>query len=368
MGRPRQRPGQLARPAPDPEFLPGDHDDGVRELMRWICIRAEPLPTARWAWRCRPGAARRAPVERPQRATSCSGLAVIVVVLTSSLLRSQFGRAFMAIRDNELAAAAVEYRPTVCFVLALAWSGSWSAWGAPCTRRWWGHVTPEAFNLLELILHFAVVMVGGLASLAGSVIGRRSCSPRRPELFRSFPGDAGTGAGALLIIVVLLILPRGLVSLLDRGLSLFRERCCREWRWRSSMLGWAHRALRRAHCGRGGLVPRRARRGAGHHRAERRRQDVAVQCGDRARAAERGGDHLPRRAGSTAWPRTWCRRRASAGHSRTGDLRRADRAGERAGWSSHGGAKPASSASYSGCGGPGRWSGRPRPVPASCWT
>jgi len=89
-----------------------------------------------------------------------------------------------------------------------------------------GHVTPEAFNLLELILHFAIVMVGGLASLAGSVIGAIVLTTT-PELFRSFPGVQELML-SLLIIGVLLFLPRGLVSLLARRWPLFHERYYRE--------------------------------------------------------------------------------------------------------------------------------------------
>jgi branched-chain amino acid transport system permease protein len=89
-----------------------------------------------------------------------------------------------------------------------------------------GHVTPEAFNLLELILHFAVVMVGGLASLGGSVLGALVLTTT-PELFRSLPGVQELVL-ALLIIVILLFLPSGLVSLLARRLPLFRERYYRD--------------------------------------------------------------------------------------------------------------------------------------------
>ena len=87
-------------------------------------------------------------------------------------------------------------------------------------------MTPEAFNLLELILHFAVVMVGGLASLAGSVIGAIVLTTT-PELFRSFPGVQELVL-SFVIIGVLLFLPRGLVSLLARRWSVFHERYYRE--------------------------------------------------------------------------------------------------------------------------------------------
>jgi branched-chain amino acid transport system permease protein len=153
-------------------------------------------------------------------------LAVLMVALTSSLLRSRYGRAFMAIRDNELAAAAVGIPTDRYFVLAFAWSGFVVGVGGAMYTALVGHVTPEAFNLLELILHFAVVMVGGLASLAGSVIGAIVLTTT-PELFRSFPGVQELVL-AVLIVGVLLFLPRGVVSLLARRWAPFRERYYRE--------------------------------------------------------------------------------------------------------------------------------------------
>jgi len=153
-------------------------------------------------------------------------LVVVVVLLTSSLLRSRFGRAFMAIRDNELAAAAMGIPTDRYFVLAFAWSGFVVGVAGSMYTALVGHVTPEAFNLLELILHFAIVMVGGLASLTGSVIGAIVLTTT-PELFRNFPGVQELVLSAL-IIGVLLFLPRGLVSLLARRWPVFHERYYRE--------------------------------------------------------------------------------------------------------------------------------------------
>ena len=69
----------------------------------------------------------------------------------------------MAIRDNELAAASMGIPTARYMVLAFAWSGfvvgTAGALYAVLVRQ----VSPEAFDLLELILHFGIVIVGGLA-------------------------------------------------------------------------------------------------------------------------------------------------------------------------------------------------------------
>jgi branched-chain amino acid transport system permease protein len=197
------------------------------ELLRWIYIRAEPLTNGSMGLAVPP------PVLLGLRLSSDRSkfyvflaLVVVVVLLTSSLLRSRFGRAFMAIRDNELAAAAMGIPTDRYFVLAFAWSGFVVGVAGAMYTALVGHVTPEAFNLLELILHFAVVMVGGLASLAGSVIGAIVLTTT-PELFRSFPGVQELVL-SFVIIGVLLFLPRGFVSLLARRWPVFHERYYRE--------------------------------------------------------------------------------------------------------------------------------------------
>lgn len=197
------------------------------ELLRWIYIRAEPLTNGSMGLAVPP------PMLFGLRLQSdlskfyvFLALVVVIVLLTGSLLRSRFGRAFMAIRDNELAAAAMGIQTDRYFVLAFAWSGFVVGVAGSMYTALVGHVTPEAFNLLELILHFAIVMVGGLASLAGSVIGAIVLTTT-PELFRSFPGVQELVL-SLLIIGVLLFLPRGLVSLLAQRWPVFRERYYRE--------------------------------------------------------------------------------------------------------------------------------------------
>jgi branched-chain amino acid transport system permease protein len=87
-------------------------------------------------------------------------------------------------------------------------------------------VFPESFSLIELILHFAMVLVGGTGSLIGSVIGGVTLTAL-PEYFRQFPGLEELFFGAL-IILILLFLPKGIVSILARLSPVFRERYYRD--------------------------------------------------------------------------------------------------------------------------------------------
>lgn len=153
-------------------------------------------------------------------------LVTLLVLATSGLLRSRIGRAFVAIRENELAAAGMGIPTSRMIVLAFAWSGFVVGLGGALYAALVRRVSPDAFDLVELMLHFAIVVVGGLGSIAGSLLGAVVLTTS-PELMRDLPGFE-TILLAVLMIVVLLALPRGLVSLAERVLPSLRQRFSRD--------------------------------------------------------------------------------------------------------------------------------------------
>ncbi|MDA0998621.1 MAG: branched-chain amino acid ABC transporter permease [Proteobacteria bacterium] len=153
-------------------------------------------------------------------------LTVLVVKATSNLLRSKIGRAIVAIRDNEASTASLGIHTANYIILAFVWSGAVvgvaGAMFAALTER----VFPESFGLTEIIVHFGMVLVGGTGSIVGSVIGAITLTAL-PEYFRQFPGMDELFFGVV-IVLVLLFLPKGLVSLLHRVSPVFRERYYRD--------------------------------------------------------------------------------------------------------------------------------------------
>jgi branched-chain amino acid transport system permease protein len=193
------------------------------ELMRWTYIRWEVLtggsmgmavPTATlFGWAL--------DTDR-RRFYAFLALVVLLVAITDRLLRSRFGRAFLAIKDNEIAAAAMGIPTDRYIVLAFAWGGAVVGVGGAMFAISVGHLTPVSFDLTELIRQFAIIMVGGLASLTGAIIGAVIVTVA-PQVFISFPGFDELVFG-LLIVLVILFLPRGLASLLARVHPAFVER------------------------------------------------------------------------------------------------------------------------------------------------
>lgn len=145
--------------------------------------------------------------------------------MTSMLLRSRFGRAFAAVRNNEQAAASLGIAVRRAKVLAFAWSGLIVGLAGALFAVLNGRVSPESFGLAQVLFHFAIVMIGGLASVLGSFLGAVLLTGA-PELLRNFPGSEEI-VFSLLLILVLFFLPRGLGGLLADHVPFLRERLYR---------------------------------------------------------------------------------------------------------------------------------------------
>lgn len=196
----------------------------VGELMRWLYIHAEVLTLG--------STGLRVPVPEMfgyaldtewKKFVAFLVIVTVLIQLTSNLLRSRVGRAFMAVKDNELAAAADGIPAGRYMVLAFSWGGFLIGIAGALYAANVRLVSPEAFNLQQLILQFAMVMVGGVGSLAGAVIGGALLTAV-PAFAQAFPPGMNQLLLAVAIILVLLFLPKGLVSIPGRVLPMLRGR------------------------------------------------------------------------------------------------------------------------------------------------
>ena len=152
-------------------------------------------------------------------------IVVVVVIAASRLLESRFGRAFLAIKNDEQAAAAMGIPTGKYFLLAFALSGFIVGSGGAMYAALGLHLSPEDFDLIQVILHFAIIMVGGIGSLIGSILGS-TLIVAVPEMIRHFEWLVGSEEWifGVSIIAVILFLPRGLSSLLAKFHPIFKDR------------------------------------------------------------------------------------------------------------------------------------------------
>lgn len=99
------------------------------------------------------------------------GLAALLVWVAANLVRSHVGRAFMAVRDSDIAAQATGVNLTVYKTLAFGLSALYAGIGGGLTAYALTYIEPTVYTLLDSIYFFTMIVVGGLGSIPGSVIG-----------------------------------------------------------------------------------------------------------------------------------------------------------------------------------------------------
>lgn len=100
-------------------------------------------------------------------------LAVLAVALwfTANLLRSPTGRAWVAIRDSEIAAQSMGVSLAVYKTKAFAYSAALMGMAGALFSHKIGFLAPDIFSVLLSIQFLLMVVVGGLGSLHGAVYG-----------------------------------------------------------------------------------------------------------------------------------------------------------------------------------------------------
>jgi branched-chain amino acid transport system permease protein len=101
----------------------------------------------------------------------CLGLLILVLVLALNLLRSPTGRAFIAIRDSETAAQSIGVNLSVYKVVAFSISAAMTGLAGCLYAHKMSFISPEMFTLLLSLEFVIVILIGGVGSLHGAVLG-----------------------------------------------------------------------------------------------------------------------------------------------------------------------------------------------------
>jgi len=96
---------------------------------------------------------------------------IIMAILAKNLVRSRIGRAFSAVRDRDIAAEMMGVDLTRYKMMAFAISSFYAGIAGALLFTIPGFVEPSSFSLLLSISYIAMVVIGGAASIAGSILG-----------------------------------------------------------------------------------------------------------------------------------------------------------------------------------------------------
>ncbi len=149
-------------------------------------------------------------------------LVVVSVVICHRLEFSRIGRAWMAIREDEIAAKAMGINTRNMKLLAFGMGATFGGVAGSMFAAFQGFISPESFSLMESVMIVAMVVLGGIGHLPGVILGAVLLAAL-PEVLRYVAGplqamtDGRLDASilrqlliALAMIVVMLLRPRGL--------------------------------------------------------------------------------------------------------------------------------------------------------------
>ncbi len=156
-------------------------------------------------------------------------LVVFSVVISHRLQLSRVGRAWMAIREDEIAAKAMGINTRNLKLLAFGMGATFGGVSGAMFASFQGFISPESFSLMESVMIVAMVVLGGIGHLPGVIMGAIVLSAL-PEVLRYVAGPLQEMTGgrldsailrqlliALAMISVMLLRPRGLWPATEHG-------------------------------------------------------------------------------------------------------------------------------------------------------
>jgi branched-chain amino acid transport system permease protein len=98
-------------------------------------------------------------------------IAVLLVIAARNLMKTRVGRAFVAIRDSNIAAEVIGVNLTIYKTLSFAISAFYAGIAGGLFGFVLGFFNPEPFNLILSIIFLVMIVVGGLGSILGAILG-----------------------------------------------------------------------------------------------------------------------------------------------------------------------------------------------------
>ena len=139
-----------------------------------------------------------------------AGFALLTYILLDQLVRSPIGETLTAIREDEVSAASLGINCQKWKVLAFAISSAVAGAGGCFYASFVGTLVPDAFFITKSFTILAMVIVGGMGTLVGPVLGAILLTIL-PELLRGI-GDLRLIVYGVSVTLVVLFMPGGMVE------------------------------------------------------------------------------------------------------------------------------------------------------------
>ncbi|WP_426149380.1 high-affinity branched-chain amino acid ABC transporter permease LivM [Pseudomonas sp. DC3000-4b1] len=138
-------------------------------------------------------------------------LALAALFVINRLLRMPIGRAWEALREDEIACRALGLNPTVIKLSAFTLGAAFAGFAGSFFAARQGLVTPESFTFIESAIILAIVVLGGMGSQLGVILAA-IVMILLPELMREFSDYRMLMFGALMVLMMVWR-PQGLLPM-----------------------------------------------------------------------------------------------------------------------------------------------------------
>jgi len=145
-------------------------------------------------------------------------LALVTNLFTQRIRRLPVGRAWEALREDEIACRALGINPTNTKLTAFAIGAMFGGFAGSFFATRQGFISPESFTFIESAVILAIVVLGGMGSQAGIVLAAAFLT-LLPELAREFSLFRMLAFG-LAMVLIMIWRPQGLLSYREPSLKL----------------------------------------------------------------------------------------------------------------------------------------------------
>lgn len=154
------------------------------------------------------------PLDPQQTWYAAMGALILVYVLLRAILASRFGRIVVAIRENETRAQLLGYDTRLYKLIVFAIGGGIAGLGGCLYANWGSFISPTVFGLAASAQVLIYVLVGGLGTLLGPILGAVGIQYLISAIGAQDVVNANLVLGAVLVVFVLLV-PQGLVPVVQ---------------------------------------------------------------------------------------------------------------------------------------------------------
>jgi branched-chain amino acid transport system permease protein len=137
-------------------------------------------------------------------------LTLFTIFVVRRLQDSRIGRAWMALREDEIACQAMGINKTRTKLSAFALGATWAGMGGVVFAAKTTFINPASFTIWESVIILCCVVLGGMGSIVGVIAGALTLK-LLPEYFRAFSEYRMLAFGAVLVLMMV-FRPGGIIS------------------------------------------------------------------------------------------------------------------------------------------------------------